>query len=84
MSTHCFVDKNHAGDTEMRQSRNGILLFCNSPPIIWYSKRQNSVEASMFVSEFTAMNYAVETIKEFRYKLHMFGVPIDGSTNMFL
>ncbi len=83
MSTHCFVDANHAGDTETRRSQTGILLFCNSAPVIWHSKRQNSVEASTFGSEFTAMKNAVEMIEALRYKLRMFGVPIDGPTNVF-
>jgi hypothetical protein len=83
MSTHCFVDANHAGDTETRRSQTGILLFCNTAPIIWFSKRQNSVEASTFGSEFTAMKNAVEMIEALRYKLRMFGVPVDGPTNIF-
>jgi hypothetical protein len=83
MTTHCFVDANHAGDTETRRSQTGILLFCNRAPIIWFSKRQNSVEASTFGSEFTAMKNAVEMIEAMRHKLRMFGVPIDGPTNMF-
>ena len=83
MSTHCFVDANHAGDTETRRSQTGILLFCNRAPTIWFSKRQNSVEASTFGSEFTAMKNAVEMIEALRYKLRMFGVPIDGPTNIF-
>jgi hypothetical protein len=48
MWTHCFVDANHAGDTEARRSQPGILLFCNKAPTMWFSKRQNSVEASTF------------------------------------
>ena len=83
MSTHCFVDANHAGDYETRQSQTGILLFCNKAPVIWHSKRQNSVEASTFGSEFTAMKNAVEMIKALRYKLRMFGVPIEGPTNVY-
>ena len=83
MSTHCFVGANHAGDTETRQSQTGILLFCNSAPITWFSKRQNSVEASMFGSDFTAMNNAVEIIEALRYKLRMFGFLINVSTNIF-
>ena len=83
MSTHCFVDANHAGDTETRRSQTGILLFCNRAPVIWHSKRQNSVEASTFGSEFTAMKNAVEMIEALRYKLRMFGVPIEGPTNVF-
>ena len=83
MSTHCFVDANHAGDKITRRSQTGILIFCNCAPIIWYSKRQNTVEASTFGSEFTAMKTAVEQIESLRYKLRMFGVPIEGSTNVF-
>ncbi len=83
MSTHCFVDANHAGNTETRRSQTGILLFCNKAPVMWFSKRQNSVEASTFGSEFTAMKNAVEMMEALRYKLRMFGVPIDGPTNVF-
>ena len=38
---------------------------------------------STFGSEFTVMKNAVELIAALRYKLRMFGVPIDGSTDMF-
>jgi hypothetical protein len=60
-----------------------MLLFCNVAPIIWFSKRQNSVEASTFGSEFMAMKNAVEMIEALRCKLRMFGVPVDGPTNVF-
>jgi hypothetical protein len=83
MSTHCFVDANHAGDADTRRSQTGILLFCNMAPIIWFSKRENSVEASTFGSEFTAMKNAVEMIEALRCKLRIFGVPVDGPTNIF-
>ena len=84
MSTHCFVDASHGSDMSTRRSQTGILIFCNRAPIIWYSKRQNTVEASTFGSEFQAMKNAVELIEALRYKLRMFGVPIDGPTNVFL
>ena len=77
MSTHCFVDANHAGDKTTRRSMTGILIFCNRAPIIWHSKRQNRVETSTFGSDFNAMKNAVELIADLRYKLRMFGVPID-------
>jgi hypothetical protein len=83
VTTHCFVDANHAGDKSTRRSQSGILLFANKAPIIWYSKRQNSVEASTFGSEFTAMKNAIELIESLRYKLRMFGIPVEGSTNVF-
>ena len=78
ISTHCFVDTNYAGNTKMRLSQTGILFFCNSVPIIWFRKKQNSVEASKSGSEFTSMKNTVEIIEALQYKLRMFGVTIDG------
>ena len=83
MSTHCFVDADLAGNKVNWRSQTGILMFCNRAPIIWCSKHQNSVEMSAFGSEFTAMRTAVELIESLRHKLHMFGVPIVGSANIF-
>ena len=34
MSTQCFVDANHAGDTKTIWSHTGIMLFCDKMPII--------------------------------------------------
>ena len=83
MSTHCFVDASHGSDRATRRSQTGILIFCNRAPVLWYSKRPNTVEASTFVSEFQALKNAIELIEALRYKLRMFGVPIDGPTNIF-
>ena len=83
VSTHCFVDSDHAGNTVTRRSQTGLLLFVNHAPIVWYSKRQNTVETSTFGSEFIAMKTAVEQIEALRYKLCMFGVPLEGPTNFF-
>ena len=83
VSMHCFVDSDHAGDKVAHRSQTGILIFLNRAPIIWYSKRQNTVETSTFGSEFIAMKTAVEQIESLRYKLRMFGVPLEGPTNVF-
>jgi hypothetical protein len=34
---------------------------------MWYSKRQNTVESSTFVSEFVVMRVAIEMIEGLRY-----------------
>ena len=83
VTTHCFVDADHAGNRVTRRSQTGILIFVNRAPIIWYSKRQNTVETSTFGSEFVALKISVELIEALRYKLRMFGIPIDGPTNVF-
>ena len=80
---HCFVDANHAGEKVTRRSQTGILIFCNKAPIMFMSKRQNSVETSTFGSEFTAMKQAIELIKALRCKLRMFGIPINGPGNIY-
>ena len=80
---HCFVDASHASDKVTRRSQTGILIFVNRAPIVFYSKRQNSVETSTFGSEFTAMKQAIELVKALRYKLRMFGIPLEGPASMY-
>ena len=81
--THCFVDSDHAGDKVTRRSQMGILIFVNRAPILWYSKQQNTVETSTFRSEFITMKTVVEQVESLWYKLCMFGVLLEGPTNMF-
>jgi hypothetical protein len=52
-------------------------------PIMWYSKRPNTVDSSTFGSEFIAMKTAIEQIEALRYKLRMMGIPIVGPANVF-
>jgi hypothetical protein len=79
----CFVDADHAGCQLTRRSHTGVILCINRAPIIWYSKRQNTVESSTFGSEFIAMKIAIELIEGLRYKLRMMGVPIEDPCNVF-
>ena len=83
VSSHCFVDADHASNTVTWRSQTGILIFLNRAPIVWYSKRQNTVETSTFRGEFIAMRTAVEYIEALCYKLRMFGIPVEGPTNVF-
>ena len=78
MQMTCFVDSDHAGDMVTRRSRTGVLIFCCSAPILWFTKKQQSIETSSFGSEFSAMKSGVELIEGLRYKLRMMGVPLDG------
>ena len=81
--TTCFVDADHAGCRATRRSHTGVILFVNRAPIVWFSKRQNTVESSTFGSEFVAMRQAIELIEGLRYKLRMMGVPLDGATSIY-
>ena len=77
-----FVDANHAGNQVTRRSHSGILIYCNSAPIVWYSKAQATVETSTFGSEFVALRIATELIEALRYILRMFGIPLEGPINV--
>ena len=81
--TTAFVDASHASNKVTRRSQTGFLIFINRAPIIWYSKKQSTVECSAFSSEFLAMRTCIESIVSLRYKLRMFGVPISGPTEVF-
>ena len=59
------------------------MIFINKAPIHWYSKKQPSVETSTISPEFCAMKVVVEVVEAFRYKLRMFGVPLDVADNVF-
>ena len=78
-----FVDADHAGDKMTRRSRTGVLIYLNSAPIMWLSRKQNTVEVSTYGSEFVAMRQAMEMIKALNYKLRMFGIPILERAKIF-
>jgi hypothetical protein len=71
--THLFVDSDHAGDILIRRSRTGFIIYLNNAPVIWYSKRQETVETSVFGAEFVAMKVGFEACRGLRYKLRMMG-----------
>jgi hypothetical protein len=79
----CFVDADHAGNVVTRRSHTGIIMFVNNALIAWFSKRHNMVETSPFGSEFVALRIATEQMEALRYKLRMFGVPIDGPGDVY-
>ena len=73
-----FVDASHAACKLTRRSRTGFVIFINSAPIFWFSKKQGSCEVSTFGSEFVAMRQCCEYIRGFRYKLRMMGIPVNN------
>ena len=78
-----MVDSDHAGEKRTRRSRIGFLIYCNMALIIWLSKRQPTIETSVFGAEFVAMKHGIETLRGLRYKLRMMGVPLTGPTYIY-
>jgi hypothetical protein len=77
-----FVDASHAANMVTRQSRTGVLIYVNRAPILWYSKKQNSIETSTFGSEFMALKTGMELLEGLRYKLRMMGIGMDGHAHV--
>lgn len=73
-----FVDASHAANVVTRQSRTGVLIFVNRAPILWFSKKQTTIETSSFGSEFQALKVGIELLLGLRYKIRMMGIPLEG------
>jgi hypothetical protein len=73
-----FVDSDHAGEKFTRRSSTGFVIYLNMAPIVWFSKRQPTVESSVFGAEFVAMKNGIETCLGLRYKPRMMGVALSG------
>ena len=72
-----YVDSDHAGDSITQRSKTGFIVYVNSAPIYWMSKKQGSISTSTFASEYDAMKNCCEYIRGLRYKLRMMGIPCD-------
>ena len=78
-----YVDSDHAGDKRTRRSRTGYFIFLNEAPIVWFSKKQATIETSVFGAEFVAMKQGMECLRGLRYKLRMMGVAISGPSYIY-
>jgi hypothetical protein len=78
-----FVEYDHAGEHFTRRSRTGFVIYLDMVPIMWFYKRQPTVESSVFGAEFVEMKNSIETTRGLRYKLSMMGVAIDGPTYVY-
>ena len=73
-----FVDASHVANVVTRQSRTGALIFVNRAPILWYSKKQTTIETSTFGSEFQALKVGMKLLLGRRYKIRMMGILLEG------
>jgi hypothetical protein len=78
-----FVDSDHAGEQFIRRSRTGFVIYLNMAPIVWFSKRQPTVDSSVFGAEFVAMKNGIETCRGLRYNLIMMGLTLSGPTFVY-
>ena len=77
------VDASHGSDAISRRSRTGFFVWINCALIHWFSKKQASVETSLFGSEFIAMKQCCKYLRGLRYKLQRMGIPVHGPCYIF-
>jgi hypothetical protein len=56
-----FVYSDHAGVQFTRRSRTGFVIYLIMAPIVWFSKRQPTMESRVFGAEFFAMKNGLKT-----------------------
>jgi hypothetical protein len=78
-----MCDSDHAGDKRTRCSRTGFLIFCNMALIDWVSKKQATIETSVFGAEFVTMKHGIEKLQGLCYKLCMMGIPLTEPSYIF-
>ena len=66
-----------------RRSHSANLIYVDNAMINFYSKIQNTVESSNFVSEFVALIIFTEMVEAIRYKLKIFGVNLEGTAEVY-
>ena len=79
----CFVDADHAGESLTRRSLTGFIVMLNNAPIYWHSKKHTSVDMSTFGSEMMAIKQEADYIRSFRYKIRMFGIPVEEPASVY-
>ena len=65
------------------KSLTGCLHFVNKTPVDWYSKKQATIEAATYGSEFVAAKTATEQIMDIRQTLRYLGTPIGAKSFLF-
>ena len=81
--TTTFLDASLLHDIVTGKSATPVLLFVNTTPTDWFSKRQATVETATYGSEFVAAKTATEQTTDLRNTLRYLGVPIMTKAYMF-
>ena len=78
-----YVDANLYHDWVTGKAVTGILHFVNQTPIEWYCKKQPTVEAATYGSEFVAAKIATQQAIAARLTFRYLGVDVQGPTYLF-
>ena len=57
-----LVDSDHAGDIVSRRSISGFLIYVNTTLVQWFSKKQSTLETSVFSAKFVFMKQGIDAV----------------------
>ena len=80
--THYF-DANLLHNLVDGKSVTGCLHFINKTPIMWYSKKQNTIETATYGAEFSASSTCLEQVVDLRHTLRYLGVNVGPVSYVF-
>ena len=65
-----FVDSDHAEDKVSLRSRSCFLISVNTTLVQWFSKKQSTVETSVFGTEFVTMRQEIYALRGIRFYMN--------------
>jgi hypothetical protein len=65
------------------QEKNAPNVLVHMALIDWISKKQATIETSVFGAEFVAMKHGIEKLRGLRCKLRMMGIPLTGPSYIY-
>ena len=77
------MDSDRVADTVTWRSRTKFFISLNMDPVVFYFKKQITIESSIFGVEFVALKIAMETAICLCCKLRMIRCPFDSPTYMY-
>jgi hypothetical protein len=83
LRTSNYQETNLYHDLVTGRAMSGIIHFVNQTPIIYFCKKQKTVETATYGCEFMEDCQAAQQIIDLRYTLRMMGIPLDGPSWMF-
>jgi hypothetical protein len=83
LDVHMICDSEHAREKRIRCSCTGFFIFCSMALIGWISKKQATIETSVFGANFVAMKHGIVKLRGLCYKLSMMGIPLTGPSFIY-
>ena len=78
-----YLYSDHVGYKETRIYRTSFMVYMNKVMVQWLSKKQPTIETSVFGAEFVAMEIGMETLLGLSYELRMMGISLSGPSLIY-